>query len=197
MDTLLGEPIGVCALILTLCLAALQSEFINDKFRNRLVVEAHSSDGFHTKCRIYQLKIDNNTEKILRNIQIDIVRDYLVNRGDLQDLSFSERSNAMLSTMQYMFPDRPSLEVPFVFKNNALVIPELHPGKWLDIVADYSHQDIKIEEIRSKFGLSDGDYFTPRIASVSSSDGTAIVDHHDDSCLEGEYRISDTSWRFW
>ena len=195
--TIVREPLGAIALVVSTILVIIQSQYIYDKFRSRLTVSLYSgkiSDS--VKCSLSQLEIVNNTDNIIRDVRLIIARDWLAKRDNLQDFAFHYRGDAMLEKGKNKFIDRENIYVAYRPEGNVLIIQKLNPGEWLDLVVTYK-PNTEAEKIRTGFSENSSDYFTPRIANVSSEDGKALVLHHRDSCLIEDYRPSNASWRFW
>ena len=175
----------------------MQSGYIYDKFRQRLVVGLYNGKVLGSeKCVLGHLKIDNDTGKIIRDIRLVIVSDWVTKRDDLDDFEFHYRADTMASKEEYKFIDRENLYIPYFVKNSILTIPKLNPGEWLDLTVAYRiHEDA--EAIRSSFPKTSSEYFTPRIANASSEDGRATILHHRDTCLTAKFKPTNDSWRFW
>ena len=191
------EPIGAVALVISVFFLIGQSEYIYDKFRRKLVVSVyHSNFVGESKCRLHQLRMDNRTDDIIEDIRVIVAQDYVTRRQERSGMLISYFSRAALPDKLFKFPDRVALEVPFQFEGNVITVPALNPGEWVDLVMDYS-PEAEAEQIRQKFDKSSSEYFTPRIVNISSDDGSAIILHHEDSCLIEAYRPRSDTLRLW
>ena len=191
------EPVGVIALLVSILLVIIQSGYVYDKFRQRILVSVyHAKWNDLEKCKLSQLRVENPTERVVKDIRLVVVFDWVTKRDKLDELEFHHRSDSMLAKQEFKFLEGTNLYIPFFISKNVITIPKMNPGEWLDLVVGY-RTDMKAEETRRNFDDSSSEYFTPRISNVSSDDGKAIILHHEESCLIDKFQPSNDSWRFW
>ena len=73
------EPIALLAIIITIIITTLQSEFFNNIISPKVEVKTVYADNPDGRCSLIAFSIDNNTKKRSDDIRITLVTDPLVN----------------------------------------------------------------------------------------------------------------------
>ena len=169
------EPLAAIAVVLTVLLAILQSDWLNEMLRSKVSIVAYYEEEDDGRCSLSALSIDNHTDQAANDIRINIVPDSLVNLGEA-DVSFESRATGMIAPGQNMpIAYRADLGVGFLFEDTVLKIPVLMPGEYTDLFRLYSASNEVKTIRRNRAAENDRERFTPRIGNAAYADGRISI----------------------
>jgi hypothetical protein len=179
------EPLAAIAIILTIILSVLQSEWLNAWLSPSVEIEAYYSTQTDGRCSLVAFSIDNKTNNIASDIRVNIVTDWIARSGK-EPLALYDRNTGLIGAeASTPIGFREVLDVKYSTEGDTLEVPVLLPGEYLDLFLGRMI-DPAFAEARQQLSESDRYKFTPRIGTASYASGRLSIRNHGDCVHEFE-----------
>ena len=182
------EPLAAVAILLTIILAVLQSDWLEERLEAEVAITAHYDEAADGRCSLLAFSIDNHTDRAAIDVKISIIADSFVNLGQAQ-LSYFSRADALIGTNEPMpITYREDLGVNYAFASRVLRIAVLRPGDYVDFFRTVSVTTEIAQFRRNQASDNDRSRFTPRIGNASHAAGRIEITNRGACFREFEQR---------
>ena len=169
------EPLAVLALIITVTLATLNSNWFWAMFAGKVAIIAHYDEGLDGRCSLVAFALDNTSEETVEGIRIRILNDWLQASGKADDQTGTRATELIPPGMVTPLAYRDDLRIPFRLVDGLILIDDLGQGEYADF---FVHVDAEMSVIalRKKQSAEENRHrFTPRLFAASHSKGAIPV----------------------
>ena len=170
------EPLAAIAIILTIILAVLQSDWFAKLLSKNVKIIAFHKLMDNGRCPLVALSIDNPSDKTHTDISLFVIEDWITKRGD-EELIFYNRDQALIGPGELTpVAFREATDVNFIAQGSTIQVPKMLAGEYLDL---FVARTIKSEmnNARDKLGAETQTKFKPYIDHATSQDGVITVEY--------------------
>lgn len=171
-----NEPLALIAILLTTLGFIYEREFFQDWLRVEPAITAYHSAQQDGRCPMVAFEVENDGSKIVSNIRITILEDWITARGDEQLFIYTFEEAFVPPNEQTIMLRRDPLDVSATMEGNTFVIPELQPGQYVQRLIPRSVSAI-MNDAREALADDPRHWNRPRIGQATYEHGLLPVKH--------------------